>query len=220
MRENQRLALLTPTVRSGPRAVGRRLHDVDVVDWLPFWLVGRESRLWFYTRQGAAAWRLNSHLSYQDVQSEPTMSQFCSGLVRRIDVSLRAFPTLWTMVSGHESLPPSQVRSPGRHVAQHQDFQTLPRCKHPFPEGNALFSARFGFSGRFAEQIRSAMNQYGRSDIFWRHFIFVGQTDRALRTAVRVLDIRSRSNPSTRVLAALGDGSVPSRRAMSRETPL
>jgi hypothetical protein len=75
-------------------------------------------------------------------------------------------------------IPASQPTSvPGRRVAQHQDFQTLPRCKHHFPERNALLSARFGFSGRFAEQIRSAMNQYGRSDIFGHHFVFVGDTD-------------------------------------------
>jgi hypothetical protein len=107
-------------------------------------------------------------------------------------------------------IPASQPSStPGRHVAQYQDFQTLPRCKHPFPERNALLSARFGFSGRFAEQIRSAMNQYGRSDIFGHHFVFVGDTDRALRTAVRVLDIRSRSNPSSSGCSWRRLGTIP-----------
>jgi hypothetical protein len=53
------------------------------------------------------------------------------------------------------------------------------------------------------------MNQYGRSDIFGHHFVFVGDTDRALRTAVRALDIRSGSNPSSSGCSWRRLGTIP-----------
>ena len=76
---------------------------------------------------------------------------------------LNAFTALWTTVSGFESLPPSQVRNPGRHLTQHQDSQALRRREHPFADENILLSAQSGFSGCFTENsIRSAVDQCGR----------------------------------------------------------
>src|SRR5262245_10908334 len=51
------------------------------------------------------------------------------------------------------SLPPSQARSPGRHLTQRQDSQALRRCEHPFTDENSNLSANCRFSRCLAEEI-------------------------------------------------------------------
>ena len=57
-----------------------------------------------------------------------------------------------------DSLPPSQVRNPGRHVTQRQDLQAVRRNEQGSDRRTAFLSARSRLSALFAEQIQTGMD--------------------------------------------------------------